>query len=89
VTKAFYKVGLKPRLDVLQAEVDVATAEDFLLQAINSYETQLSRLNTLLILPVEADIAYTGSLAYIPFTRSFEDCLKTAYTKRPMINGPT
>ena len=83
VTKAFYEVGLKPRLDVLQAEVDVATAEDSLLQAINAYETQLSRLNTLLILPVEADIVYTGSLAYIPFTRTFDDCLKTAYVKRP------
>lgn len=83
VTKAFYEVGLKPRLDVLQAEVDVATAEDSLLQAINAYETQISRLNTLLVLPVESEIAYTGSLAFIPFTRGFEDCLKTAYVKRP------
>ncbi|MDL2209762.1 TolC family protein [Desulfovibrio sp. OttesenSCG-928-O18] len=83
VTTAFYEVGLKPRLDVLQAEVDVATAEDFLLQTINAYETQLSRLNTLLVLPVEADIRYTGSLAYIPFTRSFEECLRTAFAKRP------
>ena len=83
VTNAFYEVGLKPRLDVLQAEVDVATAEDFLLQAINSYETQLSRLNTLLVLPVEAGIAYTGSLAYLPFTRTFEECLQIAFAKRP------
>ncbi|CAK7009378.1 MAG: hypothetical protein DELT_00382 [Desulfovibrio sp.] len=83
VTRAFYEVGLKPSLDVLQAEVDVATAEDSLLQTINAYETQLSRLNTLLVLPVEADIAYEGSLAYIPFTRTFEECLQTAYNKRP------
>lgn len=83
VTTAFYEVGLKPRLDVLQAEVDVATAEDFLLQAINTYETQMSRLNTLLVLPVEADVTYTGSLAYIPFTRSFAACLETAFAKRP------
>lgn len=83
VTAAFYEVGLKPRLDVLQAEVDVATAEDSLLQAINAYETQLSRLNTLLVLPVEADIRYTGSLDHIPFTRGFEECLQTAFAKRP------
>ncbi len=83
VTTAFYEVGLKPRLDVLQAEVDVATAEDFLLQAINAYETQLSRLNTLLVLPVEAEVDYEGSLDYIPFTRTFDDCLQTAYRKRP------
>jgi len=83
VTTAFYEVGLKPRLDVLQAEVDVATAEDSLLQAINAHETQLSRLNTLLVLPVEADIRYTGSLDHIPFTRGFEECLQTALAKRP------
>ena len=83
VTKAFYEVGLKPRLDVLQAEVDVATAEDFLLQTTNTYETQVSRLNTLLVLPVEGATSYTGSLDFIPFTRSFEDCLEIALRKRP------
>ncbi|MDR3074060.1 MAG: TolC family protein [Deltaproteobacteria bacterium] len=83
VTTAFYEVGLKPRLDVLQAEVDVATAEDSLLQSINAYETQLSRLNTLLVLPVEAETAYMGSLAYIPFTRGFDECLRIAFLKRP------
>ena len=83
VTAAFFEVGLKPRLDVLQAEVDVATAEDSLLQAINTYETQVSRLNTLLILPVEKDVEYTGNLDFIPFTRTFDECLKTAFTKRP------
>lgn len=83
VTKAFYEVGLKPRLDVLQAEVDVATAEDFLLQTLNAYETQVSRMNTLLILPVESETAYTGSLDFIPFTRTFDECLQAAFAKRP------
>lgn len=83
VTTAFWEVGLKPRLDVLQAEVDVATAEDFLLQTTSAYETQVSRLNTLLVLPAEAATLYTGSLSFIPFTRSFEDCLQTAFAKRP------
>lgn len=83
VTTAFYEVGLKPRLDVLQAEVDVATAENLLLQTINAYETQLSRMNTLLVLPVDARTAYTGSLAYIPFTRTLDECLQTAFARRP------
>ena len=83
VTTAFYEVGLKPRLDVLQAEVDVAKAEDLLLQAINAYETQVSRMNTLLVLPVEADIAYKGNLDFIPFTRTFDECLRAAFAKRP------
>ena len=48
VTQAFYDVGLKPRLDVLQAEVDLASARDSLLQAKNSLETQQAQMNTLL-----------------------------------------
>ncbi len=83
VTQAFYDVGLRPRLDVLQAEVDVATAENAVLQATNTYETQVSRLNTLLVLPVDKDVNYMGDLAYIPFLRSLERCLAAAYSKRP------
>ncbi len=83
VTKAFYDVGLRPRLDVLQAEVDVATAENVLLQATNNYETQVARLNTLLVLPVDKQVEYTGDLAYIPFIRGLEQCLAAAYGKRP------
>ncbi len=83
VTRAFYDVGLRPRLDVLQAEVDVATAENTVLQATNTYETQVTRLNTLLVLPVEKDVTYTGDLAYIPFTRMLDRCLEAAYRERP------
>ena len=83
VTQAFYEVGLKPRLDVLQAEVDVAQAENLVLQADNAHETQITRLNTLLVLPVEQKAAYVGDLSYIPFMRRLEQCLETAYRKRP------
>ena len=83
VTKAFYEVGLKPRLDVLQAEVDAATAENILLQATNAYETQVTRLNTLLVLPPDLPIRYTGDLVYLPFSASLEQCLNSAYAKRP------
>ena len=83
VTRAFYTEGLRPRLDVLQTEVDVATAENFLLQTTNTYETQVTRLNTLLNLPAEMEVEYVGSLAFIPFMQSFEQCLAAAYSKRP------
>jgi len=83
VTQAFFDVGLKPRLDVLQAEVDLATAEDTLLTAQNSVDTQIVRLNTLLGLEHDADVDYEGSLAYQPFTLSLEDVLAKAYKDRP------
>ena len=83
VTTAFYDVGLRPRLDVLQAQVDASEAENALLQAQNILSTQEARLNTLLNLPVEAPVDYMGSLDYIPFDATLEQCLTTAYRLRP------
>ena len=83
ITTAFYGVGLRPRLDVLQAEVDVRQSENTLIQVENSRDTSLAKLNTLLGLPATARIKYTGSLAHVPFTRSLEQCLEAAYRQRP------
>lgn len=83
VTQAFYDVGLKPRLDVLQAEAELATAEQNLLKAQNSVLTQTAQLNSLLNLPLSQDTPYVGELSYEPFTMTIEKCLDTAYTTRP------
>lgn len=85
VTSAFYDVGLKPRLDVLQAEVDLATAEQNLLTAKNAVSTQTAKMNTLLNLPLSKQVEYVGKLFYVPFDLNLEDCLKRAYTNRPDI----
>ncbi len=82
-SQAFYDVGVSPRIDVLQAEVDVSSAESALLLAENTVEIERARLNTLLLLPVEAHVDYTGDLEHIPFMRSLEQCLHLAYTRRP------
>lgn len=83
ITRAFYEVGLRPRLDVLQAEVDVSQAETTLIAAENVYANSLARLNTLLGYPANMAIAYTGSLAYAPFKMTLEECLNRAYAQRP------
>lgn len=83
VTTAFYDVGLKPRLDVLQAEVDLAQAEDGLIKAQNAVATQKARLNTLLALNLDADVDYAGTLDYVPFTSGIDDVMKRAYAGRP------
>ncbi len=86
VTQAFYDVGLKPKLDVLQAAVDLATAQQNLLTAENSVATSLAQLNTLLNLPLNAEVEYLGGLeSIIPFTASLEECLVRAYDARPDI----
>lgn len=82
ITKAFYEVGLRPRLDVLQAEVDVSEAENLLIQAENTRDTRLAMLNTLLGLPATASVKYSGKLVHVPFRRSLEQCLESAYRQR-------
>lgn len=83
ITQAFYDVGLRPRLDVLQAEVNVSQSENTLIQLENNRDTYLSMLNTLLGFPATAKIKYAGTLKFIPFERTLEQCLETAYRQRP------
>lgn len=83
ITRAFYEVGLRPRLDVLQAEVDVSSAENVLITAQNERDTVHARLNTLLGFDANARIDYAGKLKHIPFKKSLEQCLQAAYANRP------
>lgn len=83
ITRAYYEVGLSPRLDVLQAEVDVSEAERTFIQAENARETYLAELNTLLGLPATAQVVYAGELRPVPFRLSLEQCLERAYRQRP------
>jgi len=83
VAQAYYDEGIKAHLDMLQAEADLATAEQNLLAAENAVRIQSARLNSLLNLPLDQETAYVGELAYIPFSKSLEDCLALAYRQRP------
>ncbi len=83
VINAFYDVGLRPKIEVLQAEVDVARAEEQLLASRIAVTVQASRLNTLLALPVKKEVNYVGSLEFIPFTQDLQHCLQTSLKHRP------
>lgn len=83
ITTAFHDVGLRPRLDVLQAQVDLGDAERALITAENEAETALARLNALLGLPVTEKVRYEGALVTRRFERSLEECLETASRLRP------
>jgi outer membrane protein TolC len=83
VTRAFFDVGLKPKLDVLQAEVDLATAQQTLLKNQNSLDTTRAKLNSLLNLPLEAPVEYVGELVYAPFGLELAECLNRAFSNRP------
>ncbi|MFI3272554.1 MAG: TolC family protein [Pseudomonadota bacterium] len=83
ITTAFYNVGLRPQLDVLQAQVDLSEAENQLIVAEHAEATQRAQLNTLLAIPVTEPTIFHGQLQVIPFHQSFEQCLEQAYRLRP------
>lgn len=83
VISAFYDVGLKPKAEVLDAEVDLATAKQDLLTARNQVSIQESQLNTLLNIPLEVEIDYVGELTHSPFGLTLQECLSRAYAGRP------
>jgi len=83
VISAFYEVGLRPKAEVLDAEVDLATAKQGLLTAQNTVSTQEAQLNTLLNIPLEANVGYVGELKHVPFDLTLQACLTRAYEGRP------
>jgi len=83
IAQAYFEVGLSPRLDVLQAEVDVSEAESLLIEAENTQATALARLNTLLGFDATAVNIYTGTLKEVGFRYTLEQCLELAYRQRP------
>lgn len=85
VTKAFYEVGLRPRLDLLQAESDLASAEQSLLAARNSVDIQVAQLNSLLNIPLESNVDYVGDLVDTKFAMTLQGALDEAYKQRPDI----
>lgn len=84
VISAFYDVGLRPKAEVLDAEVDLASAKQDLLNAENAVSTQITRLNALLNIPLEEPVDYVGELKKFPFEAlTFKDGLTRAYDARP------
>jgi outer membrane protein len=86
VSRAFYDVGLQPKLDVLQAETELANAKQLQLNVQNLVSTQVARLNTLLDLPIDAPVRYEGDLDYMPFEMALDRSLELAYAQRPNLN---
>jgi outer membrane protein TolC len=82
VSRNFYEVGMVPKNDFLQSEVELANAKQGLVVAENDVELAKSRFNTLLGRPVDAPLTLEDVLTYEPFTLAYEECVKTALKQR-------
>jgi outer membrane protein TolC len=83
--RAYERVRLAPYVDVLQAEVDLADAQQQLSKTENKVATLKVTLNMLLGLPPVTSVEYVGDLESVnldlPWT--LEQCLERAMTQRP------
>jgi outer membrane protein len=85
VTKAFFDVGIVPKNDVLQAEVNLANARQSLIKAENDVATAKASFNTLLRREINAPLLVIDILAYKPFPLGFEAALEEALRQRPEV----
>ena len=83
VAKNFYQVGMSPKIDVLEAEVRLAEAEQELIRAENALSVNKAQFNTILRRPVDQEVAVLDVLSDRPYKKPYEVCLETALKKRP------
>ena len=89
VAQNFYRVGLIPKNDLLQAEVELANGKQTLIRAQNAVELTKSRLNTVLKRDLLSSVEVVDILDYKPLHQSFQDCLDIARQSRPELKIST
>jgi outer membrane protein len=85
--QSFFDVGLIPRNDLLHAEVELANGQQLLVRSENAVDLARSKLNTVLRRGIETPMKVEDILAYQPFDKSAEDCLRVAQENRPEIKA--
>ena len=87
VAQNFFDVGLIPRNDFLQSEVQVANGEQSLIRAENGVELAKSKFNTVLRRNINDPVQVEDILTYRLYDLNIEDCIKAAMENRPEIKS--
>jgi outer membrane protein len=82
VAQNFYQVGMTPLNDLLQAQVELANAQQTLVTAQNNLELANANFNLLLRRPLDLPVRIEDVLEHTPWALSMADCLRTAEEKR-------
>jgi outer membrane protein len=82
VAQNFFDVGMIPRNDLLQSEVQFANGVQYVLKAENGLALAQAKFNTMLRRDINLPVNLEDILQYHPFTKSFEECLQTAFDRR-------
>jgi outer membrane protein len=83
ISQAFFEVGLIPKNDVLQAEVNLANAVQAQAKAENDVALAKSSFNSLLWREINTPFEVVDILDYKPFPLTFEQSLDEALRQRP------
>ena len=83
VAENFYRVGMSPKVEVLEAEVRLAEAKQQLIRATNDLGLAKARFNTILRRPIDQEVAVADILSDQPYEKPYEFCLEISLQKRP------
>ncbi len=86
-TKAFYDQGLRPKVDVTTAEVDLNNAILSLIRAKNLVKTQNALLANVMGVTYAGEFKLSGEIETEDFPLSFDEALAQAYQNRPDIRS--
>ncbi len=83
VAQNFFDVGMVPKNQVLEAEVELAKAVQEETALNRDLVVAKARLNIFLRQPVENPISVVDTLVYTPFPLTMEQCLNTSLAESP------
>jgi len=87
VAQAFFEVGMIPKNDLLQVEVQLAQAKQDLIRAQNGLALARSVFNTLLRRRIDEEVKLVQALEYRAVKVDLEACIEEAYKRRPEIKA--
>lgn len=80
-----YEAGTVAKIDILSSQVDLAKAQDNLVQAENNYRNAIAALNNELRLPHDTELDLQDTLRQSDDAQTLEECLAYAHKHRPDI----
>lgn len=78
-----YEVGTVAKSDMLATNVQLANSQQSLNSAKGNYQTAVARLNNVLGLPVDTEVATSDDISFVHYTLTEADCLEYALAHRP------
>lgn len=81
--ESFYKAGVVAKVDLLQAEVRLAEAQQGVIKAHNAVETAKSAFNNALGRDISEPVELLETHLPMPFEMSLPDCMGAALSERP------